>query len=1288
MKKLLLTVTCIYLTGLYLPVLAQYTPITSPPNPGVSNDNGTSVPVAVPTSYYDKNNSGTNLLSWSAAELTTRQKYRPVGIKMPNYTGTMNFRLLYPYNYNPAKKYPLVLFFHGKGEGGGTAGGCGSGNCAGNNDKNLEHWGRQMIRANEGGANTSPYNNTVPYDKNYAAFYLVPQENDGYWSGNGTENGYMRYIEPSTGQPSVISGNMDRAIAMVDFLVNGGIIQGDAAALSIDPNRIYVHGLSQGGGGTMDAVYRRPDLFAAADGYSVGGDRSAYVSDLVKYIPIWVWQGGQDTNPIYTVSKEVFNNYAAVAPLKRDKQDQYMTYASSTSGPYVGAYEDRYIGNKRYTLIPTVGHGTWYNAYDHKDMFRWLFSRTKLEIAAFGDTALSTGQSTTLGIQSGYEAYEWAYSSDGVVANYTTTLPGGVTNGNNTITVSTIGYYRVRFKRKNPYTLAVYDWTDWSNPIQIINNITPTVTFYPKATGDLATLSTWGVNADGTGTAPTNFTNPSQTFIINRAGSIGSSWTVSGSASKIIINSTGSFTIPSGIYITGTAPINVQAGGYLTVNSLTMLPLGTVDNASTVEFGGGLTIPVPTGGSYGNVVLSGTEPNNIAGNNIVINGNLTITGPAQNATANASIELKGNLIINSTSAQLPLTLIANAPGVTLLGNGNNFTLGGITITNGNNLLIDNLPTLTMTGPVNAGGQTGTMGFSNGVSITINYNSTTPSYYYFNPSQNTLTNLNITKQSSGSINIQNELKVTGTVKLSTGDLNTSAGSLVLVSNASGSGRLDKVENGASYTGNLTVQRYFSGSTTSTKGWFHVGTSVKGQTVNDWNDDAKLVGLWMGNITSNVQYHRENAYGNYPSTSVYAYQNEGWMTVSSLSDAITPGKGYRFYAYNEFFNSPRTATLTNTGQPVIGDGTNGVNTNGTEAFTFTVTYNSSGWPAGSDGGWNCLSNPYPSDIVWEQPATNRWTRSSNITPTIYVWDAKSNSGKGQWTSFNSSTLAATNGGINRIAMGQSFFVKATSSTSLSLRLTENVKTSTATVLLKTGNSMDYTLHVGIKNSAGYTDEALVAIYPQSTGKFDEETDAYKLYGGPVNISSLTTDSINVSVNGISGTESRVKLNVSENAKGSYTLNFTGQDNFGTKTSIYLIDNYTAQTINVSRNPSYSFTITDDANSTGSSRFALVFGVMTEAIETIDPIISLHQNTPNPFDDETVIGFNLPSEGIVSFSIYNTLGKKIDTITMDGKAGGNTLVWNPAQRTGKVLENGIYIYKLQFGNQSLTRKMMIAR
>ena len=61
---------------------------------------------------------------------------------------------------------------------------------------------------------------------------------------------------------------------------------------SIDPQRIYVTGLSMGGFGTWDLVARRPDLFAAAVPVCGGGDEAT--ATKIAKLPVWVFHGAKD----------------------------------------------------------------------------------------------------------------------------------------------------------------------------------------------------------------------------------------------------------------------------------------------------------------------------------------------------------------------------------------------------------------------------------------------------------------------------------------------------------------------------------------------------------------------------------------------------------------------------------------------------------------------------------------------------------------------------------------------------------------------------------------------------------------------------------------------------------------------------------------------------------------------------------------------------------------------------------------------------------------------------------
>jgi len=84
------------------------------------------------------------------------------------------------------------------------------------------------------------------------------------------------------------------------------------------------------------------------------------------------------------------------------------------------------------------------------------------------------------------------------------------------------------------------------------------------------------------------------------------------------------------------------------------------------------------------------------------------------------------------------------------------------------------------------------------------------------------------------------------------------------------------------------------------------------------------------------------------------------------------------------------------------------------------------------------------------------------------------------------------------------------------------------------------------------------------------------------------------------------------------------------------------------------------------------------------SLSQNYPNPFNPSTTINFALPKVSNVKLTIYNALGKEVATLvngTME--AGNHSTVWNASNNA-----SGMYFFKLEAGNFTSTKKMMLIK
>jgi hypothetical protein len=84
------------------------------------------------------------------------------------------------------------------------------------------------------------------------------------------------------------------------------------------------------------------------------------------------------------------------------------------------------------------------------------------------------------------------------------------------------------------------------------------------------------------------------------------------------------------------------------------------------------------------------------------------------------------------------------------------------------------------------------------------------------------------------------------------------------------------------------------------------------------------------------------------------------------------------------------------------------------------------------------------------------------------------------------------------------------------------------------------------------------------------------------------------------------------------------------------------------------------------------------------SLEQNYPNPFNPSTTIKYNLKKPGHVYLRIYNIKGQEIETIVNKYQAAGeHVIMWQ-----AKGLSSGVYLYKLESGEVSETRKLILLK
>ncbi|MBT6470433.1 MAG: T9SS type A sorting domain-containing protein, partial [Candidatus Marinimicrobia bacterium] len=86
-------------------------------------------------------------------------------------------------------------------------------------------------------------------------------------------------------------------------------------------------------------------------------------------------------------------------------------------------------------------------------------------------------------------------------------------------------------------------------------------------------------------------------------------------------------------------------------------------------------------------------------------------------------------------------------------------------------------------------------------------------------------------------------------------------------------------------------------------------------------------------------------------------------------------------------------------------------------------------------------------------------------------------------------------------------------------------------------------------------------------------------------------------------------------------------------------------------------------------------------------LHQNYPNPFNPITMLRYDLPKDALVNITIYDMLGREVRTLvntTQD--AGFKSVIWNATNNQGMSVSSGVYIYSIEAGEFTQTKKMVL--
>lgn len=209
----------------------------------------------------------------------------------------------------PAESRPLILFLHGAGESGTN----------------------NVAQVNQN------IDNLLAEAKQRGAFLYAPQTNNtNTWAATTATANTMTMI--------------NRALA----------------EQNVDGSRLYVTGLSMGGGGVWNMLYRYPDRFAAGVPIAAVSPASGFLSPNLRDDAVWAFHARND--PIVSVNA----TRNVISGIVRGTET-IPTFPPSTDTTTLFHFDSQ-LYDLHYTEPPTGGHGIWTPVYAHEPMYDWLFA--------------------------------------------------------------------------------------------------------------------------------------------------------------------------------------------------------------------------------------------------------------------------------------------------------------------------------------------------------------------------------------------------------------------------------------------------------------------------------------------------------------------------------------------------------------------------------------------------------------------------------------------------------------------------------------------------------------------------------------------------------------------------------------------------------------------------------------------------------------------------------------------------------------------------------------------------
>jgi hypothetical protein len=527
--------------------------------------------------------------------------------------------------------------------------------------------------------------------------------------------------------------------------------------------------------------------------------------------------------------------------------------------------------------------------------------------------------------------------------------------------------------------------------------------------------------------------------------------------------------------------------------------------------------------------------------------------------------------------------------------------------------------------------------------------------------------NLTLNNPAGAGLAGRVLVHSVLNLTNGTL-TANDRLTLVSDATGTALVNNAGSGI-VSGNATVQRYIDGSGNSGLGYRHYSSPVTGTTVGDlasagFTPEISQGAAYNASATPGTTTPFPNVFGYDQSrvslTNNYTPFDRGFVAPTTLTTALTAGRGY----------------VVNIAASQVVDYV-GVLNNGNLPVALTRT--AAGTANDTEAGWQLLGNPYPSPLDYSQVALADRT---GLDAAIYVFSS---------TSQYAGTYRSYANGVGNpvLPLGQAFFARVSTGQTvgtLTFRNSQRLTSPNGTTFQRGTADVRPQVQLALRGATGTADAFYAYAETGATPDFDAQYDAAKLPNTTgLNLASVAGNGESLSIDGRPAFTANtvLPLTVGVPAAGAYTLTAAALNNLPANLDAVLTDALTGQTVNLSQQPAYSFSVNSAAVSALiTGRFTLRFaarGVLATAPALTAAEVSLY---PNPATTGfTVLVPTVAGATQVHADLLNALGQVVRSRQAALPAAGARFTVETAD-----LAAGVYTLRLQVGATTLAKRVVL--